>query len=769
MKITFDPFVTQLKATERLRILNGKLCVEDIAIRKKSNCFSRLFTRHEYSQQRILKKIQELGNRRIKDKNIPQDAVITLLKNYQELIQRAEKQNALFKSTSCLKRWFQGKSNIHLTVHQKAIQTLLKTVVPKHLEPANASINQASEKLSTLDELEPFSHQLISTLKEVEDLLKEAKKHLLPFESYKLTYPDLEDAYRNVTLYQETASAVALGHLQNANEVFQTFASEYRFTQNKQEFDAFKAQIDPIEDYIILASTYEWPSDAKPIMEKLQASLAKIKENLATNEAMLKPEAPKKPKTNPVSNKRPKTKLDGDVEKLKNTLPKAIQKKEYGELELIDILHKFSNVEEQILQLKGTYRDDVDQVQLYEFHQEILDICKNQFVKPYFDQFKTNVEKNILQRTEQIQKVKNHKGTVEEYQQTLNVALKKLIELDDEAKTILQQARGVHQIVAQYVHNFFGDQVQALFDKLTKNVTQSTNLQKEGIDKVLKIYNHSKEPDPELGKALVAFNSALRTCKRIGNKKHQNFLLKMMMLLRQRKEILNFLKVQPKDASKKYLYPYIINRHLNKLSEIPNPEYVSGAQDVEKVITAKVHCEEEDPIFYLKEGPALYTKAYELAVKLKLERDFFDRVFTEAFPCMEGNHREIVNWLTENTPGAIPEELLINVDPTKDEKFAVLNEYYRVFQETQFRAWFKLVTGTAYNNKNPAHLKRNDEFFKASECEMRSDFLTKKKFVEFMLSSEREAYPISYKGGSFTREKITDDIDEFYTISGLDD
>lgn len=113
--IEFNPHLHTLATDERLRLKDGVLYKEKISVRQNKCWIVRLFTRHQYSQSRILNVIHQLAQEKI---------TLPLFTNYKDLIQRAQVQNQAFAKNSNFARFFQGKSEIQLKKHEEQLKQL---------------------------------------------------------------------------------------------------------------------------------------------------------------------------------------------------------------------------------------------------------------------------------------------------------------------------------------------------------------------------------------------------------------------------------------------------------------------------------------------------------------------------------------------------------------------------------------------------------------------------------------------------------------------
>ncbi len=112
----FNPFNHVLKDTERFRIKDGVLTVEDSTVRSNSSAWTRFWTRGQYSQSAIIKEMGKLykaaKNDQLEDKSCHINN--TFLENYKTLVGRAITQNVACAKMSTISRFFNAKSAIDL-------------------------------------------------------------------------------------------------------------------------------------------------------------------------------------------------------------------------------------------------------------------------------------------------------------------------------------------------------------------------------------------------------------------------------------------------------------------------------------------------------------------------------------------------------------------------------------------------------------------------------------------------------------------------------
>ena len=137
--VAFDPFTQQLAADERLRIKDGILTAEKSSVRSSARSWIWLFfTRGQYSQSAILKKMSKLYRERCFNKH---PITRTFSENYQKLIDRAKIQNKAFKNDHWIKRFFEAKSEIEIDSSSNII-----TKITKKLEN-QVEIKKTEEKI----------------------------------------------------------------------------------------------------------------------------------------------------------------------------------------------------------------------------------------------------------------------------------------------------------------------------------------------------------------------------------------------------------------------------------------------------------------------------------------------------------------------------------------------------------------------------------------------------------------------------------------------
>lgn len=138
----FNPFYVELDAGQRLRLKDGVLTVEDSTVRSSASAWTRFWTRGQYSQSTILKKMckiyedSQAGVDNDKKRN-------NFVKNFATLEGRATAQNELFKDTNSIVRFFEAKSFIDVASFHDKFQKVDDAVV----QAAEKKLQAAEKKL----------------------------------------------------------------------------------------------------------------------------------------------------------------------------------------------------------------------------------------------------------------------------------------------------------------------------------------------------------------------------------------------------------------------------------------------------------------------------------------------------------------------------------------------------------------------------------------------------------------------------------------------
>ncbi len=119
--IKFNPFTQTLQNTQRLRILNGELTVEDKAVRAGMSGWNRFWTRGQYSQTTILQKMGKIYKNT--QDELDKDRDVFKL-NFLTLEGRATAQNEEFKDVNSIVRFFEAKSFIDVASFHKKFQKI---------------------------------------------------------------------------------------------------------------------------------------------------------------------------------------------------------------------------------------------------------------------------------------------------------------------------------------------------------------------------------------------------------------------------------------------------------------------------------------------------------------------------------------------------------------------------------------------------------------------------------------------------------------------
>lgn len=131
-------FNQRLAADERLRIVDGDLIVEKNSVRSSTSAWTQFWTRGEYSQATILKKMGKLYKAAKKEKC---DSIDAFVDNYRTLVTRAQQQNEKYENVDCIVRFFQAKSYIDCTSAETKLADFsiahLKLTIKKDLSKYN--------------------------------------------------------------------------------------------------------------------------------------------------------------------------------------------------------------------------------------------------------------------------------------------------------------------------------------------------------------------------------------------------------------------------------------------------------------------------------------------------------------------------------------------------------------------------------------------------------------------------------------------------------
>jgi hypothetical protein len=117
----FDPFTDVLASDERLKIIDGQLTMEKSEVRReKMTACARFWTRGQYSQTAILKKMGQI----FRESKLNDKSRQTFLNNFEQLKVKAEQQNKDFKDVNPILRFFEAKSFIDITAFSNEIQEI---------------------------------------------------------------------------------------------------------------------------------------------------------------------------------------------------------------------------------------------------------------------------------------------------------------------------------------------------------------------------------------------------------------------------------------------------------------------------------------------------------------------------------------------------------------------------------------------------------------------------------------------------------------------
>lgn len=177
MSVEFNPLTQVLGENERLRILDGKLTVENSDFRKKEmSAWSRFWTRGQYSQSAILKEMGTVYKKAMNDGKSDQ-LNETFLTNYETLKGRAEAQNKAYEHEYAIVRFFEAKSFIDVTSADDKIKVIKSKLDDLKLQEDQKKQAEAQGKKSA-DDLEEAKKKLEADKKAIAEMnrLREEKK-----------------------------------------------------------------------------------------------------------------------------------------------------------------------------------------------------------------------------------------------------------------------------------------------------------------------------------------------------------------------------------------------------------------------------------------------------------------------------------------------------------------------------------------------------------------------------------------------------------------
>lgn len=190
----FNPFTHVLAADERLRLVDDKLTVEKSAERSKASGWNQFWTRNQYSQTKILKKMSNLYKDTKKQQNENKDSHInkTFLENYTNLVGRAKSQNEKCSKLNFIYRFFSAKSAINLDNDYEKI----------------ASINKDLEKSKENEKLDESDIKLLTNYKSKKEDEKLDENDIKLLINYKSKKEELSEArITEITkLYEEEST-----------------------------------------------------------------------------------------------------------------------------------------------------------------------------------------------------------------------------------------------------------------------------------------------------------------------------------------------------------------------------------------------------------------------------------------------------------------------------------------------------------------------------------------------------------------------------------
>lgn len=131
---------------QRLKIVKGRLYLEDKTIRAAQNCFVRFFTRSQYSQKGILKHFQKIHL-----SSLSLHEADHLNQNYSQLLDKAAAHNATYKTASSARLFFIGKSRIDLTTFTDSKQALEIKFEELTREALNKKMQDLQDQISPID------------------------------------------------------------------------------------------------------------------------------------------------------------------------------------------------------------------------------------------------------------------------------------------------------------------------------------------------------------------------------------------------------------------------------------------------------------------------------------------------------------------------------------------------------------------------------------------------------------------------------------------
>lgn len=152
----FNPMTQKISESERLRIKHGKLIKEDNSVRNRTNWINRLFTRGQYDQAAILKKMKSIYDKTLKGKEPTSE---TFIQNYDLILKKVESNNLRYEK-SCLSFFF--KTDIK--AHKNALEEMKASIVKSPNKPvvtsawwgAAASNEKVLETIEFFDELQCY-------------------------------------------------------------------------------------------------------------------------------------------------------------------------------------------------------------------------------------------------------------------------------------------------------------------------------------------------------------------------------------------------------------------------------------------------------------------------------------------------------------------------------------------------------------------------------------------------------------------------------------
>lgn len=203
MNLTFDLHNEKITEAERFKIQEGLLVKEDLSVRSSTNWFSRLITRHHYSQSNILNIIKKEYKKAVTDGVLSND----LIHNYQFVINKAEAQNVRHEDSSAFARFFKAKSYINIEKHFKTwSESLQKSITSEPVTKGQGDYiafypNGAKLTQENFNEVYEIFNEYMPTaiFNRGEDPLN---RDMLIKEKIKEIDPELEIAFVPRTLYE---------------------------------------------------------------------------------------------------------------------------------------------------------------------------------------------------------------------------------------------------------------------------------------------------------------------------------------------------------------------------------------------------------------------------------------------------------------------------------------------------------------------------------------------------------------------------------------